>query len=354
MLTPFAPGRSAKEAHAALKAAAAAEVAARQCAVLWFGEMLARRLYRAFGYSSMPAYARVELGFSETRISDFMRLAQKLDALPAVKAALPAIGYTKAREIIEVATPRTQQTWVAAAQSSTRAELRARVKKAKAPRPAASLFEPAPEPAVEMPVRVSVEFTPEQHARWEALWEQVRKAGVAGDRAEVLLEALRTLTSTPSPATDNAENFRRRNLDQPVQIHIHQCPDCGKVEANGRQLGTADTERVQCDAVIHEPGKRATSSIPPRIRRAVLARDRHRCQAPGCGRRHFLEIHHKTPRAQGGTHDPANLITLCGSCHRLRHERGTLSGSAPGRAPAPPANRGGATGPDASPRSRGP
>ncbi len=353
MLTPYTPGRSAREADAALKAAATAESAARKCAVLWFGEMLGRGLYCELGYSSMPAYARVELGFSETRISDFMRLARKLDQLPAVKAALPVIGYTKAREIVEVATPRTERTWLEAAQTSTRAELRTRVKRAKARKPAASLFavELAP---VEVPVRVSVEFTPEQHARWEALGEQVRKAGVAGDRAEVLLEALRTLASSQSAATDNGKNFRRRKPEPPVQIHVHQCPDCAKVETNGRELGRADAERVQCDAVIHEPGERARSTIPPRIRRAVLSRDRHRCQAPGCGRRHFLEIHHKKPRCRGGTDVLENLVTLCAACHRLHHRRGTFSAPAPAPAPAPRSTPGGATRPGASPRSRGP
>jgi 5-methylcytosine-specific restriction endonuclease McrA len=53
----------------------------------------------------------------------------------------------------------------------------------------------------------------------------------------------------------------------------------------------------------------------------VLARDRHRCQGPGCGRTRFLEIHHKRPRAEGGTNDAANLVTLCAACHRWWHER---------------------------------
>jgi 5-methylcytosine-specific restriction endonuclease McrA len=78
---------------------------------------------------------------------------------------------------------------------------------------------------------------------------------------------------------------------------------------------------VVCDAVVDRPGTRNTATIPPRIRRQVLARDRHRCRAPGCGRTRFLEIHHVTPRARGGGHEPENLVTLCGACHRLWHER---------------------------------
>jgi hypothetical protein len=291
--------------------------------VLWFGEILERGLYRELGYSSMPAYARAELGYSETRISDFMRLVRKLERLPAVKAALPEIGYTKAREIIEVASPRTEATWVEEARTSSRAQLVQKVKRVKAraaARPAAVLFAPAadePGLAADVPVRVTVEFTPEQHARWEALWEQVRKQGAAGDRAEVLLEALQCLAVT----TSCSDSCPQGKVDPGIQIHVHQCPDCGQVEANGRTLGRADAERVQCDAVVSAPGKRATATIAPRTRREVLARDRHRCQGPGCGRRRFLEIHHKKPRARGGTHEPANLVTLCAACHRLWHER---------------------------------
>ena len=111
-----------------------------------------------------------------------------------------------------------------------------------------------------------------------------RKRGTSGDRAEVLLEALAALGA----------DFPRGKSDPPVQIHVHQCVSCGKVEAGGRELGRADAERVQCDAAIAEPGKRNTTTIPPKTRREVLARDRHRCQAPGCGRTRFLEVHHKT------------------------------------------------------------
>lgn len=327
MLPRFVPCCSAREADAALKSASRAEAAARQCAVLWFGEILERGLYRSLGYSSMTAYARVELGYSETRIGDFLRLVRKLEHLPAVKAALPEIGYTKAREIIQVASPRTEATWVEAARTSSRAQLVQKVKRVKAraaAKPAAVLFAPpADEPplAAEVPVRVSVEFTPEQHARWEALCERARKRGAPGDRAELLLEALQSLVASDATEGGCAEITPRGVDAPPVQIHVHACPECGRVEAGGRALGRADAARVHCDAAVAAPGARNATTIPPRTRREVLARDRHRCQAPGCGRTRFLEVHHRTPRARGGANDAENLITLCASCHRLWHER---------------------------------
>ncbi|MEN8007195.1 MAG: HNH endonuclease [Candidatus Krumholzibacteriota bacterium] len=79
---------------------------------------------------------------------------------------------------------------------------------------------------------------------------------------------------------------------------------------------------MKCDAAVCRKGGRNTTTIPPRVRREVLARDRHRCQTPGCGRTRFLEVHHKVPRSGGGSNSRENLVTLCGSCHRLWHEQG--------------------------------
>ena len=334
MLPGFVAGRCAVEADSALKEAIRTEEAARRCAVLWFAEIMERRLYRELGFSSMPAYARQALGFSETRTGDFMRLARKLDQLPAVKAALPEIGYTKAREIVAVASARTQERWVAEAKASSRRELVKKVKrvKARAKRPAAELFDAAPAPVEEVPVRVSVEFTPEQFARWEALLEKLRKQGVTGDRAELLLDALAgKLEEATSNNTSASAETAPRGAVPPVQVHVHRCPDCGKAEAAGRPLGRADTARLECDAAISTPGKRNTTTIPPRTRREVLARDRHTCRAPGCRHDRFLEVHHVAPRRNGGTNDPANLVTLCSACHRLWHERGAppQAGGAP-------------------------
>ena len=74
---------------------------------------------------------------------------------------------------------------------------------------------------------------------------------------------------------------------------------------------------------------RARATIPPAVRRRVLERDQHRCQIPGCRHTLDLDVHHILPRADGGTHDPRCLITLCGAHHRAVHAgRLLLSGSA--------------------------
>ena len=48
------------------------------------------------------------------------------------------------------------------------------------------------------------------------------------------------------------------------------------------------------------PRPRAHQSIPPALRRAVLARDQRRCRAPNCTHATFLDAHHVQPRAEGG------------------------------------------------------
>jgi hypothetical protein len=63
----------------------------------------------------------------------------------------------------------------------------------------------------------------------------------------------------------------------------------------------------------------------------VRARDRGRCQVPGCSRRAALHAHHIVPRARGGSDSPANLVALCPR-HHLRGVHGgylRVRGAAP-------------------------
>ena len=57
----------------------------------------------------------------------------------------------------------------------------------------------------------------------------------------------------------------------------------------------------------------------PKIRRALIARDRT-CTAPGCDRPHWMcEIHHVVPWSEGGRTDLDNLTLLCSRHHHLHH-----------------------------------
>ncbi len=323
----YVAGQPAAQVHTSLRQSLMAMNHAHKCSVLWFAEVMGRHLYRDFDCSSINQYAMKELGFSKTRTGDFIRLARQLDKLPKVKKALSSgeLGYTKAREILPVATPETEDSWLNAARKSRR-ELIREVKKVKLAAkvdPGQRELIPSSPPVVapkELPVHFQMDLTPEQEARRAALVERLFKlGGVPNDRAELMLEALAALVESKEKAPRGALVSR-----PPVQIHVHE--NEGKLtiqtEAGERELGRAETERIRCDAAICTKGGRNTTTIPPRVRREVMARDRHLCQAPGCGRTRFLEVHHIVSRSQGGQNEKENLVTLCASCHRLWHERG--------------------------------
>jgi hypothetical protein len=70
--------------------------------------------------------------------------------------------------------------------------------------------------------------------------------------------------------------------------------------------------------------------IRGRLARAVHARDRGRCRAPGCTQR-ATQIHHIRHWANGGPTCLANLISLCDAHHWLVHEGGfTILTRSPG------------------------
>jgi 5-methylcytosine-specific restriction endonuclease McrA len=323
---PFVPDQPAAKVHASLRRSLQAVEKAQECAVLWFAEIMGRQLYREMGYSSINQYATRELGISRSRAGDFVRLAQQLGKLPGVKKALSSgeLGYTKAREILPVVTPETEDEWLQAAKGTRRelVEEVKRVRHAAKVDPAQGELLPNPPLVVapkEIPVRFQIDLTPEQEARRTALVERLHKlGGVPADRAELMLEALASLVESKEKTPRGVLASR-----PPVQIHVHETDGRLKVQTNAgeRELSQAETERMHCDASVCESGGRNTTTIPPRTRREVLARDRHHCRAPGCGRTRFLEVHHIVPRSNGGKNHADNLVTLCGSCHRLWHEK---------------------------------
>lgn len=62
--------------------------------------------------------------------------------------------------------------------------------------------------------------------------------------------------------------------------------------------------------------------MPPRLRRALEARDEGTCCWPGCENRRHLDAHHRTHWAHGGETSLDNLVLLCWHHHRLVHEGG--------------------------------
>jgi len=366
----------AREVDRRLRAAVAELRRAEQNAVLWFGEVLHRKLYRDLGFGSIQQYADVALGFGPAKTAQFIRLAGALRELPRLRESVARgdLTWTQARTVAGVATPRTEAAWLAAAQGTSSrglerrvrvARVRARLAGAAERQEALSLKGPdarpphdrrnsgtgservdiPPVPPVEslpLPRDVRLRFSPEQGARYEALLEAARKQGVRGDQAELLLAGLEALvigTAEREPAPGTASGIadggaagadgsgtngrRSRSFASPYQVLVQLCPSCaGGSVVSGRgaePLHPQELRAILCDARVRQPGGRNRAVIPARVRREILERDGHRCRSAGCGSARFLAVHHRTPREAGGTNDPENLVTLCSSCHRALH-----------------------------------
>ncbi len=77
--------------------------------------------------------------------------------------------------------------------------------------------------------------------------------------------------------------------------------------------------------------KQALGKAERACRTAVLARDRGHCRIPQC-RRKAVHLHHLIYRAQGGTWQTRNIVSLCVLCHQLIHGGLlTVTGSGDGR-----------------------
>jgi len=63
------------------------------------------------------------------------------------------------------------------------------------------------------------------------------------------------------------------------------------------------------------------NSLTPSIRKFLKLDRNNRCEACGAQEEDnvTLEIHHKKPRSEGGTHHPENLKLLCKDCHYNTH-----------------------------------
>ncbi|MBK8164333.1 MAG: HNH endonuclease [bacterium] len=341
-LPEFAPGLPAARVDASLRQALAACDQARECAALWFAEVARRGLYRQLGHASLQLYATQDLGFSDNRYHQFKRLADDLERLPVLREAVATgqVGWTKAQQVARVATEATQAAWVEKAVTTGRRELERQVRhvrqvqratKRRAVAPAQLAFAAAGEPTdvetvtpllAEAPTTISLRADSVRLARYEALVAKAHKLGLApagGDRLDLVLAALESLV-----AAGGGE--MRPAAGPTAQIIVQQCPDCERAAVTTsrgeKRVAPAQLAALACDARVRRPGQANRATIPPSVRAAVLARDRHRCATPGCGSTHFLEVHHVRPRGQGGTNRAENLITLCSRCHGFVHERG--------------------------------
>lgn len=271
-------------------------------------------------------YLEKVVGYTPHTARERMRVARALVRLPMTtqKLARGELNYSGVRELSRVATSETEDEWLAKVQGMNVHQIE-RVVAGHAPGD-------RPDDPTQPDLRtrkIRLELPTELYA----LWRQARVA-------------LESEVGTELGDLQFVELLLRRALDPGTgaegpshQIAYKQCDDCHRATQNGGgiELDIPDSviEKAHCDArylgSLDAPvPERATSSVTPRVREQVFARDEHCCTIPGCRSRRNLEIHHIHEQARGGTHELSNLTVLCTAHHTAFHDGLIeISGEAP-------------------------
>ncbi len=155
---------------------------------------------------------------------------------------------------------------------------------------------------------------------------------IAARRADALCEVAETYLNHPENAGSTADRYQ-------VVVHVQadSVPSgygakssTARLE-NGPHVSAETSERIACDCSVttieEDPygetlniGRRSRT-IPPPMRRALIARDGG-CRFPGCTSHRFCDGHHVEHWCHGGETRLDNLVLLCRHHHRLVHEGG--------------------------------
>jgi 5-methylcytosine-specific restriction endonuclease McrA len=285
---------------------------------LLLAELADRKHFMDLGYANVGQYAEVKLQLEPRKTRGLVRIGRALPDLPLLDQALAsgALCWTKARELLAVVTPEVEAEWVDLACQSTSRELERAVAAHRPGEP------PSGDEVKEAgPVRLSFSMEPVEAEQVRTLLAAVRAAaGVSrdevGDGALLAQVATRMLDDPDSAEAPTGERFR---------IVIEHCPQCGQTSTPEAEVSETHVGQACCDAEILDmrtgPTRGHVSrTIPPATRRAVLQRDHHSCQVPGCTNRLWLDIHHLEYFRAGGGNAEENLLTLCCTHHQLVHD----------------------------------
>jgi hypothetical protein len=283
-------------------------------------------IWRPLGMVSALDYMERVLGYTPHAACERLRVARMLSALPETERAWACgrLNFSAVRELTRVATRGTERAWIAAIGDKSVREVEELVA---GHRPGDLPDDPA-DPDLRMHV-VRFELPPEVFAalRQARMVLETEHGRRLSDSELVAALASSVLDGGPVEGNGRAK----------YQIAVTVCERCkqGWQEGAGAKIaiGAAAVERAECDAqhlgsIDAAIPERAYQDIAPAVGRLVWRRDCGRCRVPGCRSARGLEIHHIVRRAEGGAHEPSNLILVCSSCHQAHHDgRITISGT---------------------------
>jgi hypothetical protein len=310
------------------------------------------------GARDLAHWVQMRYGISAWKAHRWVEAATALETLPGTARALEAgrIGVDKVVELTRFATPATERSLLAWAETVSAGAIRRRA-----------------ELEARRPPEASSDVDRERRCRWWLTDEGRRLELMAelpsADGALVVRAIERAAGDLPEmPGEDPAATVEARRADALValcagsptnrgsrrrsaairpRIVVHaplealrrvddrrpngELVDDGTRGLAGGVIDGPTLDRLACDAEIQvlvqdEDGEplrlgRAVREPSAALARVVRARDRE-CRFPGCGARRHTDVHHVVWWSRGGTTDVGNLVLLCSFHHRLVHEHG--------------------------------
>ncbi|MBL0214613.1 MAG: HNH endonuclease [Myxococcales bacterium] len=288
------------------------------------------KLYRRMGFPTIYAYIESVLQHSHHVATERMRVAHELLELPGIAEQFRAgeLAWTSVRELTRVATGKTEDAWLDAAEGKISTEIQQLVRgKSKGDLPT------DPVDPKKIRHRIVLEGISEEGMM---LFKQARNAAADAQGGTCTDDELvRALAAGVLEPSAGAPQGKPRH-----QIATTTCRACKQAHRVGAGMevcvSAEELERVRCDSEDigdlerEEPGRKLQKSIPDATRRKVFVRDKCRCVVPGCRSTRFLEVHHIKPRSEGGGHELSNTALLC-DAHHLQLHAGVIAirGTAP-------------------------
>lgn len=301
-----------------------------------------RKGYVDDGARTMAEWLSARLGLSYPTAKRWVRVASKLETLPAVAAAFEEgrLSFEQVEVVVRMADPHSDEALAADAVGRSVAELQVMARKTR----------PTLNPG-------ETEAHAGRRLWWAESEDHSRVTGGFDLPAAEAAVVTRTLTEVANsvpvdPRTGEHESFEARCADALVMVCSATLAEAhsdratvvihadaafaaggwnGSAELEeGAGLCHSTLERLLCDAhletIVAQPDGslgigRKSRSIPRWLERRVRRRD-HGCRFPGCGLARWTQIHHMVHWAsERGETNEANLITVCLYHHHFLHEQ---------------------------------
>jgi hypothetical protein len=290
--------------------------------------------YDLGGFLDVYHASRCLFDMSIRRTRECIRIGRALRTLPLVERAFVdgRLAFSRVREVTRVARPEDEAQWLRLASELPMRVLERRVAEAGGPTAPDPRSSDAAEVEWKSPDVVEVRLT--LRAESWALLQRAMEGARRADEGNALLSDGEALDAVARDAMGAQAALAGKTTSAGTDVRrtvvLYECRACHRTEvetgAGPIEVGDAAAAALGCGAAVIDLAtegrlERRGGPLPAAVARAVRLRDRDRCRVPGCSRRRYVDVHHLVERARGGVHSRKNCLCLCGTHHRMLHER---------------------------------